>query len=138
MLLHKVWSPSDATLEFFCIFMTNKPWTEDEFVLALELYFRIPFGSISKSNPDIIKLANLLGRTPSSVAMRLSNYAHVDPNLKANGLSGGGKNCSFYWEKYANNLPQLKIDAALSRIRIIENIWIVKFLFNKIYSIYKL
>ena len=106
----------------FCIFMTNKPWTEDEFVLALELYFRIPFGSISKTNPDIIKLANLLGRTPSSVGMRLSNYAHLDPNLRANGLSGGGKNCAVYWEKYANNLPQLKIDAALSRIKIVENV----------------
>lgn len=102
--------------------MTNKPWTEDEFILALELYFRIPFGSINKANPDIIKLANLLGRTPSSVGMRLSNYAHLDPNVKANGLSGGGKNCIVYWEKYANNLPQLKIDAALCRIRIVENI----------------
>ena len=102
--------------------MTNKPWTEDEFILALELYFRIPFGSISKSNPDIIKLAKLIGRTPSSVGMRLSNYAHLDPNLAADGLSGGGKNCAVYWNRYANNLPQLKIDAAISRIRIVENV----------------
>lgn len=101
--------------------MTNRPWTEDEFVLALELYFRIPFGSIGKSNPDIIKLANFINRTPSSVGMRLSNYAHLDPKLPANGLSGGGKNCAVYWEKYANNLGQLKSDAAISRARIIES-----------------
>lgn len=102
--------------------MTNKPWTEDEFILALELYFRIPFGSISKTNPDIIKLAQLIGRTPSSVGMRLCNYAHLDPNLPADGLSGGGKNCVTYWDRYANNLSQLKIDAAISRIRIIEDV----------------
>lgn len=102
--------------------VTSNPWTEDEFILALELYFRIPFGSISKSNPDIIKLAKLIGRTPSSVGMRLSNYAHLDPNLSANGLSGGGKNCALYWNKYEHNLSQLKKDAAVSRIRIIEQI----------------
>ena len=102
--------------------MISKPWTEDEFILTLELYFRIPFGRISKSNPDIIKLAKLIGRTPSSVGMRLCNFAHHDPNLNAGGLSGGGKNCALYWDKYVNNLPQLKIDAALSRIRIIETI----------------
>lgn len=102
--------------------MTNKPWTEDEFILALELYFRIPFGSISKTNPDIIKLAKLIGRTPSSVGMRLCNYAHLDPNLEADGLSGGGKNCKIYWDKFADNLPQLKIAATQSRIRLIENV----------------
>lgn len=104
------------------IIVTNRPWTEDEYILALELYSRIPFGSISKTNPDIIKLAKLIGRTPSSVGMRLSNYAHHDPELPANGLSGGGKNCKVYWDKYYHNLPQLKVDAALSRIRIIENV----------------
>lgn len=102
--------------------MTNRPWTEEEFVLALELYYRIPFGSISKSNPDIIRLAKLLGRTPSSVGMRLCNYAHLDPNLRAGGLSGGGKKCAIYWDKYAGNLPQLKIDAASCRIRIVESV----------------
>lgn len=113
---------SRCYMGFFDFHMTNKPWTEEEFVLALELYYRIPFGSINKTNPDIVKLAKFLGRTPSSVGMRLGNYAHLDPNLQANGLSGGGKKCAVYWEKYANNLPQLKIDAASSRIRIIENV----------------
>lgn len=109
-------------MEFLYATMTNRPWTEDEFILALELYFKIPFGSIGKTNPDIIKLAQLLGRTPSSIGMRLSNYAHIDPNLSQGGLSGGGKNCEKYWDKYCNNLTQLKIDAAISRIRIVENV----------------
>jgi putative restriction endonuclease len=53
--------------------------------------------------------------------MRLSNYAHYDPKLSANGLSGGGKTCKVHWDKYANNLGLLKSDAAVCRARIIEN-----------------
>lgn len=100
--------------------MSQRPWTEDEFILALELYFRIPFGSIGKTNPDIIKLANFIGRTPSSVGMRLSNYAHLDPNLEAKGLNGGGKNCAVYWDKYSGDLGALKRAAAQSKLAIIS------------------
>lgn len=31
--------------------MANRLWTRDEFILALDLYFRIPFGQINKNNP---------------------------------------------------------------------------------------
>lgn len=114
--------------------MTNKLWTDDEFILALELYYRIPFGKINKTNPDIIELANLIGRTPSSVGMRLCNYAHLDPNLAANGLSGGGKKCEVFWNKYSSNLPQLKIDAAMSRKRILApKQWLCKYRKASIY-----
>lgn len=37
-------------------------------------------------NNDIIYIANLIGRTPSSIALRLVNFANVDPALKAIGI----------------------------------------------------
>lgn len=54
-------------------------------ILVLGLYLRLPFGKFHHSNPEVIKMANLIGRTPSSVAMRLSNYAALDPMLQARG-----------------------------------------------------
>ena len=45
-------------------------------------------------------MAELIGRTPSSVAMRLSNYASLDPMLQARGvigLPGGADKCRSYW-----------------------------------------
>lgn len=63
-------------------------WSREETILAFELYCRIPFSKISKSNPEIIKLASLLGRTPSSVGLKLANLAHFDKELRARNVSG--------------------------------------------------
>lgn len=103
--------------------MANRLWSREEFILALDLYFRIPFGQISKSNPDIIKLADFIGRTPSSVGMRLSNYANCDPELKATGikgLAGGQQQCQPYWDEFANARGKLITAAIESRTQLIE------------------
>jgi putative restriction endonuclease len=104
--------------------MANRLWTRDEFILALDLYFRIPFGQINKNNPDIIKLAAFIGRTPSSVGMRLSNYANCDPKLKAagiKGLEGGQQQCQPYWDEFSNSRGKLMSAANESRIHLIES-----------------
>jgi len=103
--------------------MANRLWSREEFILALELYFRIPFGQINKNNPDIIKLADFIGRTPSYVGMRLSNYANCDPKLKAagiKGLEGGQQQCQPYWDEFANERGKLKSAAIESRIHLVE------------------
>lgn len=63
-------------------------WSRDELIIAMGLYCRIPFGKLHSRNPEIIKLAGLLGRTPSSVAYKLVNFASLDPALKARGIRG--------------------------------------------------
>lgn len=40
------------------------------------------------TNKDIIHLANLIGRTPNSISLRLVNFTSVDPILKARGIKG--------------------------------------------------
>ena len=35
------------------------------------------------TNKDVIYLAHLIGRTPNSAALRLVNFASVDPVLKS-------------------------------------------------------
>lgn len=41
-----------------------------------------------RNNPEIIKLSRLLGRTPSSIALKLVNFASLDPSLKQRGVVG--------------------------------------------------
>lgn len=73
--------------------MKGKIWSVDETYIAFLLYCQIPFGQIHKANEQIIKLAALLDRSPSSVSMKLGNLAANDPLVKARGLAGL-KNCS--------------------------------------------
>lgn len=63
-------------------------WTREETILAFDLYCKVPFSKISKSNKDIIELANLIGRTPSAVGLKMANLAHFDPEIRAKNLSG--------------------------------------------------
>jgi len=66
----------------------QKLWTREELILAINLYCKIPFGKIHHGNPMIISLASLIKRTPSSVALKLSNFASFDPSLQARGIRG--------------------------------------------------
>lgn len=66
----------------------QKLWTRDELILAINLYCKLPFGKMHKGNVEIIQFANLIGRTPSSVALKLGNFASFDPTLQARGIKG--------------------------------------------------
>lgn len=71
--------------------MARRNWDRREITLAIELYTRLRFGQLDKSNPDVIKLSREIGRTPSSVAMKLSNLASLDETLAQKGLSGASQ-----------------------------------------------
>lgn len=66
----------------------RRPWTRAEVLKALSLYCVLPFGRFHKSNPEVIALAQELGRTPGSVALKLCNLASLDPHERARGISG--------------------------------------------------
>ncbi len=63
-------------------------WSRDELVLALSLYCQIPFAQTKAGNAEVIGLARLLGRTPSSVARKLGNFGAFDPLLAQKGIVG--------------------------------------------------
>jgi putative restriction endonuclease len=63
-------------------------WTKDELILTINLYCKIPFGKMHSNNPEVIILANLIGRSPNSVAYKLVNFASLDPSLQARGIKG--------------------------------------------------
>lgn len=66
----------------------RRRWTEEETTLALFLYFQLPFGKLHAGNPEIRELASAIGRTNSSVAMKLCNFASLDPVITGSGRKG--------------------------------------------------
>ena len=90
--------------------MALNRWTREELIVALNLYLKLPFGKLHSRNADIVHLAGLIGRTPSSVAIRLNNFASVDPYHKQRGIGGlpGGKaQVEPIWKEFIDNQANL-------------------------------
>ncbi len=94
--------------------MGTNLWTRDELILAFNLYLKLPFGKLHSRTPEIIHLANIIGRTPDSVAIRLSNFAHVDPYHQqrgVKGMSGGRKQVEPIWNEFFNDKEKLVFES---------------------------
>jgi len=70
--------------------MSKDRWTKEQLKLAFYLYCQLPFGKLHSRNPEIVELAKLIGRTPSAVAMKLVNFASLDPAITSTGRTGLG------------------------------------------------
>lgn len=89
-------------------------WTRNELKLAINLYCKLPFGRLHRLNPEVVNLANLIGRTPSSVALKLVNFASLDPSLKARGIKGASnasKSDNEIWNEFFNHLDTLPYES---------------------------
>ena len=65
----------------------NNIWTKEETIIAFNVYCKVPFRSSSKTNPMVIKYANIIGRSPSALNMKIGNFGRLDPELKKQGIS---------------------------------------------------
>jgi len=89
-------------------------WTREELILAINLYCKLTFGSLHRLNPDVENLANLIGRTSSSVAYKLVNFASLDPSLKARGIIGASHTSYLdkeIWNEFFNHLDELPFES---------------------------
>lgn len=78
---------------------TRRAWTRDELLVALGLYLRVPFGQISQRNPEIIRFAELLHRSPASLSMKMGNLASLDDSLERSGLRNASAADRAIWEE---------------------------------------
>lgn len=89
-------------------------WTREELILAINLYCKLPFGKLHRNNPDVIHLAELIGRSPNAVAFKLVNFASFDPSLQARGIKGA-ENASkldrVIWDEFYNNWDKLPFES---------------------------
>lgn len=89
-------------------------WTRNEFILTLNLYYKLPFGRLSTRTREVQELAALLDRTPSSIALRLVNFAACDPYIRSTGRTGmqaGMTQCQPYWDEFDNDREKLLFES---------------------------
>jgi hypothetical protein len=102
--------------------MANPTWTDDERILALDLYLRE--GPLGPSHPEVVELSRLLRsmaattevgetyRNPNGVSKKLYNFADLDGK---SGLPGWGAGDKRLFERYRDQREELR--AAASAIR---------------------
>lgn len=91
-------------------------WSKEELILALNLYSKLPFGKMHKKTPEIVALANLIGRTPSSIALKLGNLASFDLSLKERGIKGASNASKLdreVWDEFYGDLEQFSYGSEL-------------------------
>jgi putative restriction endonuclease len=98
-------------------------WSREESLLAFELYCRIPFKKTKANNPAVKELANLLGRTPASVARKLGNFGAFDPALQKveiSGLTHTSKLDREIWDAFHADWNALVWQAELLRKKLVQ------------------
>jgi len=98
--------------------MTSVRWNKEQLKLAFHLYCQLPFGRLHSRNPEIIQLAKLLGRTPGAVAMKLVNFASLDPAITSTGRKGLGNAGSLdkeIWDEFHANWEKLAVECEMLR-----------------------
>ena len=102
---------------------TRRLWERKELILALSVYFQLPFGRLNRSTPEVMELARLLGRTSNSAALRLVNFAACDPyiiNSGRTGMPAGIPVCKPIWDEYANDKERLFFEAQQIRAELMQ------------------
>ncbi len=81
-------------------------WTREELIIAINLYCKISFGRIHSRSPEIIHLSTIIDRTPNAVALKLVNFASLDPGLQSRGIKGAANVSKLdrdIWNEFNNN-----------------------------------
>jgi putative restriction endonuclease len=82
-------------------------WTREHLLIALNLYCKLPFGSLDRDNAAVKEVAAKMGRTSNSLAMKLCNFASLDPVQRARGikgLEGASKQDRLMWNEFQSHL----------------------------------
>lgn len=88
-------------------------WTLEQLKLAFYLYCQLPFGKLHQRNPQIVELSKLIGRTPSALAMKLVNFASLDPVIRATGRHGLGNASTLdkaVWDEFHADWERLVVE----------------------------
>ena len=94
--------------------MVRQAWTRNELIVAFNLYCQTAFGRLHNRNPEIIAIAEALGRTPSSLTWKLVNFARLDPELKGRGIRGashGSKADEKIWNEFNSDWNSLAFES---------------------------
>lgn len=88
----------------------RRNWDEKETLIALALFYAVPFGKITSGNSLLQKVARELGRTTGALVMKMCNLARFDQKLHDRNVSGllhGSKMDKKVWDKFGQDYALL-------------------------------
>jgi len=94
--------------------MKQDRWTREQTIVAFNLYCKIPFQKASSTNPDIVRIARIIGRSPNSVKMKIGNFGSFDPELKKKGIVGLANASALdkeIWDEFNGNWEKLAFES---------------------------
>ena len=102
---------------------TRVNWNRPQTLAALHVYFQLPFGQLHQGNPKIKQVAEWIGRTPGAIALKLVNFASLDPVIIASGRKGMGNASSLdrkMWHDLQQNWDAVALEAAAEYERLAD------------------
>lgn len=89
----------------------NPTWARDEVIIALDLYLRR--GQLDDGHPEVIEVSEILNslpihtdrpdrehfRNPNGVALKLANFAAMDPTYPGKGMQSAGRSTEDVWDE---------------------------------------
>ena len=89
----------------------HRPWNRGELLQVLRLYCLTPFGRLHSRNPEIVALANTIGRTPGAVALKLVNFTALDPTIDRRGMANFSALDRQIWNEFFADMGKFVEDA---------------------------
>lgn len=94
--------------------MKREIWTREQLLMTLNVYFKIPYGSITGSNQHVQKIAKIINRSPNAVALKMCNFGSFDPAQQARGIKGltnSGKLDRIIFNEFTNNWDDMLFES---------------------------
>lgn len=89
-------------------------WTREQIIVALNVYCKIPFKNSSSRHPMIREYAQIIGRTPAALNLKIGNLGSFDPVLREKGIVGlahTSKMDEDVWNEFFDNPEKLAYES---------------------------
>ena len=93
---------------------SQRKWSREEMIVVLALYFRVPFSKSSQTNPEVMRIARIIGRKPTAARLRICNFRSFDPRLQEKGIAGlrnTGVLAKNIWDEFQTDRSKLTVEA---------------------------
>lgn len=115
---------ANMTPEIQDAFTDKGNWSKDQLKLAFHLYCQLSFGKMHSRNPEVVELSNLIGRSANALAMKLVNFASLDPSITGTGrkgLSGVSKLDREVWAEFNQDWERLAVECEYLKLHLMGN-----------------
>lgn len=95
--------------------MARDNWNREQLIVALNIYWKIPYNKISGSSNTLIKeIAPIINRTPAALAYKLMNFTSLDSEKQKignKGKSAASLSDKEIWNEYFGKWEKLAFDS---------------------------